>query len=41
MSPAITSNPVTNDHRAITGAALIATYMQAVNISLPSINSRL
>ncbi len=36
MSPALTSSAAADGHRAITVAALIASYMQAVNISLPN-----
>jgi DHA2 family multidrug resistance protein len=36
VSPALTSSAATNGHRAITVAALLTAYMQAVNISLPN-----
>ena len=36
MSAALTSSAATNGHRAIMVAALMASYMQAVNISLPN-----
>jgi DHA2 family multidrug resistance protein len=36
VSPALTSSAATNGHRAITIAALMTAYMQAVNISLPN-----
>src|ERR1700754_3561162 len=36
MSAALPSAAVADSHRAITVAALMATYMQAVNISLPN-----
>jgi DHA2 family multidrug resistance protein len=36
MSVALASNPAAEGHRTITIAALMATYMQAVNISLPN-----
>ena len=36
MSTALPSSTATGGHRAITVAALMATYMQAVNISLPN-----
>ena len=36
MSPALTSGDSSGGHRAITVAALAATYMQAVSISLPN-----
>jgi MFS transporter, DHA2 family, multidrug resistance protein len=36
MSAALTSGTAVDGHRAITVAALMATYMQAVNISLPN-----
>jgi DHA2 family multidrug resistance protein len=36
MSAALPSSPAATGHRAITGAALLAIYMQAVNISLPN-----
>jgi len=36
MSVALPLTGVTSDHRAITVAALMATYMEAVNISLPN-----
>ncbi|MGO4128122.1 MFS transporter [Inquilinus sp. YAF38] len=36
MSAAFASNPSADDRRTITVAALMATYMQAVNISLPN-----
>ena len=36
MSTALASSPAADGHRAITAAALMATYMQAVNISLPN-----
>jgi MFS transporter, DHA2 family, multidrug resistance protein len=36
MSTALPSSPVAGSHRAISAAALMATYMQAVNISLPN-----
>jgi len=36
MSAALASSTATDGHRAIIVAALMATYMQAVNISLPN-----
>src|SRR6202042_856950 len=36
MSAALASSPTVDRHRAITVAALMATYMEAVNISLPN-----
>ena len=36
MSATLASNPAADGHRAITVAALMATYMQAVTISLPN-----
>ncbi|MDR3486714.1 MAG: MDR family MFS transporter [Bradyrhizobium sp.] len=36
MSAALASSAAVNGHRAITVAALMATYMEAVNISLPN-----
>ena len=36
MSAALASSTAADGHRAITVAALMATYMQAVNISLPN-----
>ena len=36
MSAALASTAATGGHRAITVAALMATYMEAVNISLPN-----
>lgn len=36
MSTAITSSTAVGGHRAITVAALMATYMEAVNVSLPN-----
>jgi MFS transporter, DHA2 family, multidrug resistance protein len=36
MSAALASSSATDGHRAITVAALMATYMEAVNISLPN-----
>ena len=36
MSATLASNPATDSHRAITVAALMAMYMQAVTISLPN-----
>ena len=36
MSAALASNAATSGHRAITVAALMATYMEAVNVSLPN-----
>src|SRR5271155_11234 len=36
MSAVVASSTATDSHRAVTVAALMATYMQAVNISIPN-----
>ncbi|MEY9540800.1 hypothetical protein ABIE85_003860 [Bradyrhizobium diazoefficiens] len=36
MSTTVPSTGAAGDHRAISAAALIAIYMQAVNISIPN-----